>query len=272
MLLSRLSVRETRLLLPNGISYALMVLPPQRTMSPEALRRIEELIQAGATVTGPRPLRIPGLAGYPDCDSQLKSLAGALWGAEDTETGEHRIGKGRLVWGDTLEKVLGSLSLPPDFGVSGGDAETKIEFTHRDLDGVDAYFLSNQKDRVEMLECVFRVANRQPELWDPVTGAIRNLPEFRVEGGRTFLPLRFEPLQSWFVVFRSPMASPRRTTEKNFPALRTVTEIAGPWRVSLDPGMGRAGKRDFRPVARLDRAPGGRHQVLLRHGHLPQEV
>lgn len=71
-----------------------------------------------------------------------------------------------------------------------------------------------------------------------MTGAIRNLPEFRVEGGRTFLPLRFEPLQSWFVVFRSPMASPRRTTEKNFPALRTVTEIAGPWRVSFDPEWG----------------------------------
>jgi hypothetical protein len=238
VLLSLMSVQEGRLRLPNGTSYGLMVLPEQRTMSPEALRRIEELIQAGATVTGPRPLRVPGLSGYPDCDSELKALVGAMWGAEDSETGERRIGKGQLVWGESLDKVLRSLSLPPDFHVSGGDAETKIEFTHRDLEGVDAYFLSNQKNRVEMLECAFRVAGRHPELWDPVTGAIRNLPEFRVEGGRTFLPLRFEPLQSWFVVFRKPIASPRRTAEKNFPAIQTVMQMAGPWKVSFNPDWG----------------------------------
>jgi len=237
-LLSRMSVREGRLTLPDGVSYTLMILPEERKMSPEMLRRIEELIEAGATVSGPRPLRVPGLTGYPDCDSELKALTGALWGAEDTETGERHIGKGRLVWGNTLEKVLGSLSLSPDFDVSGGDAETKIEFTHRDLDGVDVYFLSNQNNRVEMLECAFRVGGRHPELWDPVTGTVRNLPEFRVEGGRTFVPLRFEPQQSWFVVFRSPIARPPHATGKNFPDIRTVTEIAGPWKVSFNPNWG----------------------------------
>jgi hypothetical protein len=238
VLLSRMSVREGRLHLPNGTSYGLMVLPRQRTMSPEMLHRIDELIQGGATVTGPRPLGVPGLSRYPDCDSELSVLAAAMWGAQDSETGERRIGKGRLVWGESLDKVLKSLSLPPDFQVDGGDAETKIDFTHRDLDGVDIYFLSNQKNRVERLECAFRVADRQPELWDPVTGAIRKLPEFRVEGGRIFVPLQFEPQQSWFIVFRSPIASPRRNAGKNFPDIRRVTEIAGPWKVSFNPDWG----------------------------------
>ena len=58
-----------------------------------------------------------------------------MWGTQDSEAGERRIGKGRLVWGQSLDKVLDSLSFPPDFHVSGGDAETKIDFTHRDLDG-----------------------------------------------------------------------------------------------------------------------------------------
>ena len=234
VLINRMSVREGRLWLPSGMSYALMVLPLQRTMSPQVLRRIKELIEAGATVTGVRPLGVPGLSHCPDSDIELKTLAGAMWGARDSEAGERRIGKGRLVWGQPLDKVIESLSLPPDFHVSGGDAETKIDFTHRDLDGINAYFLSNQKNRVEMLECAFRIVGRQPELWDPVTGETLKLPEFRVEDGRTFLPLRFEPQQSWFVVFRTPPEGPRIANAKNFPALRTVAEIAGPWKVSFN--------------------------------------
>jgi len=143
-----------------------------------------------------------------------------------------------LVWGNTLDNVLASLSLAPDFEAKGGDAETRIEFTHRDLNGVDAYFLSNQKDRVEMLECAFRISHRHPELWDPVTGIVRTLPEFLEKSGRTSVPLRFEPHQSWFVVFRKAVAEPLRPEGKNFPDIRTLAEIAGPWTVSFDPKWG----------------------------------
>ena len=69
-------------------------------------------------------------------------------------------------------------------------------------------------------------------------GTTRKLPEFRVEDGRTFLPLRFEPQQSWFVVFRKPPEGPAIANGKNFPALRTVAEIAGPWKVSFNPDWG----------------------------------
>jgi hypothetical protein len=52
------------------------------------------------------------------------------------------------------------------------------------------------------------------------------------------LPLRFEPQQSWFVVFRSPLEGTRIATEKSFPDFRTVAEIPGPWKVSFNPDWG----------------------------------
>ena len=37
-----------------------------------------------------------------------------------------------------------------------------------------------------------------------LTGAIRDLPDFATAAGRTTIPLRFEPEESYFIVFRAP--------------------------------------------------------------------
>ena len=68
----------------------------------------------------------------------------------------------------------------------------------------DLYFVANREARTVEAECTFRVAGRKPECWDPLTGRIRDLPDFRGSKGRTTVPLRFEPHQSYFIVFRQP--------------------------------------------------------------------
>ncbi|MGA2497014.1 MAG: glycosyl hydrolase [Tepidisphaeraceae bacterium] len=79
-LLTRVSVRDGRLVLPDGMSYRILVLPKFQTMTPAVLRKIRDLVTAGATVVGPRPLKSPSLTGYPKCDDEVKQLAGELWG------------------------------------------------------------------------------------------------------------------------------------------------------------------------------------------------
>ena len=59
------------------------------------------------------------------------------------------MGRGRIIWGRTLEEVLVADGTPADveFRPAAGDA--KLLFTHRSSAGGEIYFLSNQKDRAE---------------------------------------------------------------------------------------------------------------------------
>ncbi|MCX7005781.1 MAG: glycoside hydrolase, partial [Kiritimatiellaeota bacterium] len=78
---------------------------------------------------------------------------------------------------------------------------------------------------------------KQPELWDPVTGTIRDAAAFRQENGRTTVPLEFNPRESVFVVFRRPVTG-NGTAASNYPTIRPVTAITGPWEVAYDPRWG----------------------------------
>ncbi len=105
VVLSRLSVSHGQLMLPDGMSYRVLVLPDVETMSPPLLRKIEKLIRDGATVFAPRrPLKAPGLTRFPECDSEVAKVAEELWGAAQppAELTERKIGEGRLIWGGTL--------------------------------------------------------------------------------------------------------------------------------------------------------------------------
>ena len=104
-LLTRVSVRDGRLTLPDGMSYRLLVLPEAETMTPAMLGRISQLVNAGATVVGAPPRKSPSLSGYPDCDDEVRQLADALWGggAMPAKIAERRVGKGRVIWGDGLK-------------------------------------------------------------------------------------------------------------------------------------------------------------------------
>ena len=103
-LLTRMSVQDGRLVLPDGMSYRLLVLPNTQTMTPRLLGKVKELVEAGATILGPRPLKSPSLANFPQCDEELQRLADALWGPGPSppELREHACGQGRVYSGPGL--------------------------------------------------------------------------------------------------------------------------------------------------------------------------
>ena len=106
---------------------------------------------------------------------------------------------------------------------------------HRRAEGADLWFVANPQRAGGEARCIFKVTGKQPELWDPVTGEMRDLPEFKNANGQTELTLKFGAAQSFFVVFRKPgIPSPG----SNFPALARIAEISGPWEVRFDPKWG----------------------------------
>ncbi|MGO9200184.1 MAG: glycosyl hydrolase [Limisphaerales bacterium] len=101
VVLRRMSVRNGRLVLPDGMSYRWLVLPQAGAMTPRLLGKIKELVAAGATVVGAPPVKSPSLSGYPKCDHEVKALAAELWGAGEApeQITERPFGKGKVLWG-----------------------------------------------------------------------------------------------------------------------------------------------------------------------------
>ncbi len=187
VVLRDLQVKNGRLLLPHGMSYRVLVLPAVERMTPRLLRRIKQLVDAGATVIGEVvPSKSPSLSGYPRCDEEVRTLAAELWG------------KGKIVRGKSVQQVLASLGVPPDFR-----ADRPLEFTHRRIGNADVYFVANTSDRTVSATCAFRISGKLPEIWHPETGRVEHVAIYRQDKQTARLPLHLRPAESVFVVFRT---------------------------------------------------------------------
>ncbi|VGO19356.1 glycosyl hydrolase [Pontiella sulfatireligans] len=203
VLLERMDVKDGRIVLPDGMSYAVLLLADKKTMAPEVLKKVDELVRKGATVIGPKPESAPGLENYPECDRIVRDLADQLWidHADKTVT-EARVGNGRMVWGASLAELLKQMELQPDFTFKAPRG-TQINFIHRQNSDVDIFFVANSGQAC-IADCWFRIAGEQPELFDPMTGEISDIAIYEEQGGRTRIPLRFEAQGARFIVFRKP--------------------------------------------------------------------
>jgi hypothetical protein len=198
IVLAKMTVQDGRLVLPGGMSYGLLVLSDAQRMTPPLLAKIKELVEAGATVVGPRPLASPSLKNYPQCDDEVQRLAAEVWGNCDGErVREHRLGCGRIVWGPKPEEVLEQAGVPPDF--SG----KPLRYIHRRTPDAEIYFVANPLGQRLAVTPSFRISGRTPELWWPDSGHTERAALVREHHGITQLSFALEPHGSVFVVFRN---------------------------------------------------------------------
>lgn len=233
VILNRLSVKDGRFVLPDGMSYKVMVLPPFKTMRPELLKKIEELVQQGGIILGPKPEKSPSLENYPASDDIVKTIANKMWDG-NYESGKmtKKYGEGKLFDGYELSQVFETLNLSKDFEVS--DA-APVLWTHRNTPEMDIYFITNQSNKKIELSPVFRVdKNVRPQLWDAVSGEIRALPDFEVTETGIKVPLKMEAAQSWFVVFTKENESlTKPMNSKNFTSFEKIIELKSPFTVDF---------------------------------------
>ena len=250
VLLTRTSVRDGRIVLADGMSYRVLALPDGQTMPLEDLKKIASLVEAGATVVGPPPTAMAGMILNPDDQQEFNTLVTKLWGGLDgANNTEHHDGDGLVIWGKTARQVLQEENVSPDFEQTGLSDEGTMDWIHRAGDGVDIYYVASRWEGPENVECTFRVSGKQPELWDPVTGEIRDATAFRQENGRTIVPLEFGPCGSTFVVFRKSVpADAVGTSTSNYPLLNPLEMLSGPWSVDFDPKWGGSSKVEFQTL------------------------
>ena len=265
VLLTRMSVRDGRIVLPDGMSYRLLVLQnctspsaeicrevgnyqklkvselPYTGMSVEVIEKIRDLVRNGATVVGPPPDMSAGLKNYPADDEQVRLIASEVWGDLDSKTRtERNYGKGRVIWGKTPREILLNDGIKPAFTYSGqDDLSDQFDYIHRTSGDTEIYFIINRNKLRKTLDFSFRVSGKQPEIWDPVKGDLRDAVAFSQKDGNTTLPLEMDEFGSCFIIFNkkiSPQAKGKNRS--NFPELKELTTLNGPWKVEFDPHWG----------------------------------
>lgn len=217
---------------------------PQNISLP-LLRKVRALVQAGATVVGPRPLIAAGLAGYPACDKEVAGIADELWGpASVAGPIDRKVGKGRVFSGMTVIDVLARIGVQPDFKTVEAVPAADVPWIHRSLDDSDLYFVSNQKSERMKVTGSFRVDGRIPEFWHADTGLVEPARSWTRKEGRTEVELDFDPRGSVFVLFRqgTPPSLPVKLVD---PIVTASIPLSDGWKLQFPPGMGAPSEVDF---------------------------
>jgi hypothetical protein len=229
-LVNMLSVNKGCMTTPGGMNYKLLVLDSNSIyMTLPVLRKISDMVNAGAIVTGPKPVTTPSLG---DDVNEFRSIVDQLW---TDENGINTVGKGKVIAGQTLAEVMKILEIKPDFEYTRPEENTNLLFVHRRMENIEFYWVNNRNDQVEDLEVTFRITGKSAEIWHPETGNIGQA-SYSIENGMTRVPLHLEPSDAVFVVFRDKAPGTTRTITR--PAEEPVAAIEGPWNVVFQSGRG----------------------------------
>jgi hypothetical protein len=241
-LVNRLAVNNGRITTATGMSYRLLALDPNsRHMSLAVLRKINDLVSAGAAVVGAKPIDSPSLA---DSQEEFRAIADELW--------SRGTGKGKVFGDQTIAQALAAMGAPPDFEYTRPREDTSLAFVHRALADGDLYWVVNGNTRTETLEASFRVNGKAPEIWHAETGVVTPA-SYLIANGRTIVPLRLEPDDAVFVVFRKPATEPARALPE--PIETDLATIAGAWDLAFQAGRGAPAKISLEALGSWSESP-----------------
>jgi hypothetical protein len=248
---------EGRLQLDSGASYRMIVLPPTMQMTPEVLRKLHDLVAAGATITGPRPAASPSLAGYPKADDEVRAMAMDLWADTDgvTKT-QHAFGKGMIYSGLALNEILLRLHTEADFA-SSGSPENPPAWVHRRLSNADVFFVVNQADNPIDLNARLRAVGDSVELWKPMDDSVESISLKKVTDidlrtgnrqpglqpaayaqmpGFTTVKLNLAAREAVFVLVCR--GAKEHSGSPGFVTSKSLATLSGPWSVAFPPNLG----------------------------------
>lgn len=260
VILNRMSAKDGRIQFPDGMSYRVLVLPDQDHMPLDVLVKLEQLVAAGATILGPKPLRVPGMRDHQARTEKLRVLANKMWGpCNGTTVKQHRYGKGAVVWGMSVRQWLAQEAVGPDFTCLSVDRSVNLDYIHRRTKDLDIYFVRNKALTAVNTDCLFRVKGKVPQFWDPTDGCIQPAFFYRQSDRDTRVRIDLAPGASTFVVF-GPEASADitdtpayrcfangqytftgrggRTKQVQIDRLPQPRMLEGEWTVSFDPQWG----------------------------------
>ncbi|MBQ4204855.1 MAG: hypothetical protein II655_14260 [Thermoguttaceae bacterium] len=143
---------------------------------------------------------------------------------------------------DVVVSTLRKLKIAPDFESTGD-----VRWIRRVDGDADLYYIGNRLDEPQTAECFFRVSGKTAQIWDPVSGKRYQADQLRETPTGSAISIRFEPSQSFFVVF-----TPKADSESNLPLaselfapkqFKTVVDLSNDWTVAFNQNA--STNRDF---------------------------
>ena len=248
VLLTRLSVRDGKIVTPEGISYEVLWMPSTYRMLPETLEKIYELLCDGAVVVGEAPKGLATLSGGDAAQRRFDEAVSKIWG-EKPASGTRGVGNGKIISGMSIEQVLTRLEIQPDVHASGA------LWLHRTTGDVDWYYVCAPKGSGFEGVVDFRSTGRV-RLWDPVDGSIEDIP-CEQRDGRTLVALDLAPSGSCFIVFEKGEKQKKVSQQRTF---ETVAVLDGEWEFLFPEGWGtpRSVRSELKPWKDLDLSQEGK--------------
>lgn len=222
VLLNSAKVENGRIVLSNDMSYAALVIPGKHPMQPnperlstEMANKIKELSAQGATI---------------------------LMGEAPTQTLSYEEKKNHITWNNFhavnlpyTDENFDKIGIERDLIVKEKNSTqyaTDVAYTHRQGNGVDIYFISNQLDTLRQLEISLRASGKIPERWNPVTGETLTDIQWNIQNKRTNITLSLDANESVFIVLKTP--TDRIENQMKATKAQTPIVINTPWRVQFD--------------------------------------
>ncbi len=197
-----------------------------KMMTLPVLKKIEELVNAGAKIAGFKPQQSPGLI---DDETEFNNLVSKIWnsvGVSETKN---------------YADVLKTNGVREDVVIKNNHAE--ILYVHRSnvkinaAETADIYWLNNRGDNEENIDVTFRIGNKIPELWFAETGKTEAL-SYEIDNGVTTVKVHLESRDAVFIVFRNKAA--KNNSNVLQPAVKTkeLAIVPGAWNVSFQKERG----------------------------------
>lgn len=217
-LMNMLKVENGKITTPGGGSYSVLVLDESaKLMTLPVLKKLRDLVKAGAKVTGFKPQKSPSLSDDP---AEFQAVLNEFWGHANVSN-------------QTAANVLKSQGVNEDVIIKNNKA--KVLYVHRKMADMDIYWLNSRSAEENSAEISFRVSGRVPELWDAQTGKTLKL-DWRIENGRTIIKSYFEPWGAAFIIFKEKTSETSHTLPKVIGD--EISEMNGTWQVDFQEKRG----------------------------------
>ncbi len=242
VLINNAKVVNGKISFGGGIEYGALLFPGSHKMAPNkmislaAAEKILELIKNGATIfIDQKPDLQPGMQSEAN-HKKWQNVIDEIWN-NNANSSSWKIGKGTIIKLPYLGNNFASIGIEQDVyfpKLNRADSET-IAWTHRKSNEEEIYFLSNQKEEKRSLEVSFRVSGKIPELYNPVTDKTTILSDWKIENGRTIIPIILEANESCFIIFKEETKETSLNKKQNYPELETVQTLDENWELQFDP-------------------------------------